>query len=212
MKRIVIIGSSGLGKEVYFVIKEINKLNKTWGFLGFIDKQNVGKEIIDGYKVIGDDEFAVNEFKGISIAIAIGFPHIRKKVYEFYKKFKVFDFPNLICPGVIGDFENIKMGEANIITANSVLTTGIEIGHCNLINMSAIIAHDVKIHDFCVINPNANISGKVTLEDNCLIGASSVIHQGVKLGGGTTLGMGAVLTRDTVEKATYMGNPARKIL
>ena len=66
--------------------------------------------------------------------------------------------------------------------------------------------------NFCVINPGANVSGNVILEDCCLVGANSVIHQGVKLAAGTTLGLGSALTQDTVENATYIGNPARKVL
>ncbi len=212
MKQLIIVGAGGLAKEVYFLIKEINKVKKVWELSGFIDKENLGKEIIDGYNVIGNDEFVVSEFKGVSIAIAQGSPDARKGIYEFYKKFEVFDFPNFIHPSVTGDFDSLKIGQGNMLLPGVVFCPDVEIGDVNFINKCAVIGHDVRIANCCVINSCANISGNVSLGDYCLVGANSVIHQGVKLAAGTTLGLGSALIRDTVENATYIGNPAKKIL
>jgi len=52
----------------------------------------------------------------------------------------------------------------------------------------------------------------VKIGDNCIIGASSVIHQNIILQESTTLGIGAVLTRNTKIGCTYFGNPAKKII
>lgn len=212
MKQLIIIGAGGLAKEVYFLVKEINKMKKTWQFLGFADKEDFGKEIIDGYTVIGDDEFVLNEFKGIALAVAQGFTNSRKRIYEFYKKFGIFDFPNFIHPSVIGDFDSLKIGKGNIVLPCVVFCPDVEIGDANFINKCVVIGHDVKMSNCCVTNSCANISGNVLLGDCCLVGASSVIHQGVTLAAGSKLGLGSALTQDTVEQATYIGNPAKKIL
>ena len=212
MKQLIIIGTGGLAKEVYFLVKEINKMKKTWQLLDFADKNDLGEEIIDGYTVIGDDEFVLSEFKGIALAVAQGFPEVRKRVYEFYKKYEIFDFPNFIHPSVIGDFDSLKMGNGNIVLPCVVFCPDVEMGDANFINKCAVIGHDVKMANFCVINSCANISGNVSLGDCCLVGASSVIHQGVALAGGSKLGLGSALIQDTVEQATYIGNPAKKIL
>lgn len=37
LKNLYIVGASGFGKEVQWLIKRINKENKTWNLLGYID-------------------------------------------------------------------------------------------------------------------------------------------------------------------------------
>lgn len=210
MKKVIIVGAGGLAKEIYCIIKDINKHNISWEFIGFIDTLCMGKVIIDEYSVIGDDTYAVSNLTEISIIVGIGTPSLREKIYHFYKKNGDFDFPNILHPNVVGDFENIVLDEGNIIAGGAILSTGIRIGRCNIINMSTIVAHDVKISNFCTINPGANISGNVEVEDRCLIGANSIIHQGLTIKQGTTLGLGSALTRSTVPHSTYFGNPAKR--
>ena len=40
MRDIFIIGAGGVGKEVAFLIEEINKKNPIWNIVGFIDDNN----------------------------------------------------------------------------------------------------------------------------------------------------------------------------
>ncbi len=37
MKELIIIGASGFGREVAWLVERINKVNPTWKQLGFID-------------------------------------------------------------------------------------------------------------------------------------------------------------------------------
>ena len=57
MKNIVIIGAGDLGKEVVWLIEDINKRNPSYLILGFLDNdpEKIGKEFY-GYKVLGNDE------------------------------------------------------------------------------------------------------------------------------------------------------------
>lgn len=54
MKDIVIIGAGGFGREIAWLIEDINEVKKEWNIIGFIDdsaeKQN---RLINGYKVLG---------------------------------------------------------------------------------------------------------------------------------------------------------------
>ena len=38
MKDIVIIGAGGIGREVAWIIEEINEVNSTWNIVGFVDE------------------------------------------------------------------------------------------------------------------------------------------------------------------------------
>ena len=54
LKKLIIIGASGFGREVAWLVERINKVKKTWDLLGFIDDDESiqGKEI-NNYKVLG---------------------------------------------------------------------------------------------------------------------------------------------------------------
>ena len=132
IKDIVIIGASGLAKEVAFLIDDINEKKKQWKILGFIDKneKNVGVKLND-IPIIGTDDWLISQEKSINIAFGIGDPGLIKKLSVNYRKNNFFEFPNLIHPNVIGDWNNISLGIGNIICASIVFTTSIQIGTFN---------------------------------------------------------------------------------
>ena len=52
MKKIAIFGAGGFGREVAFLIEDINKKNCQWKIIGFLDNTKKN-EIINDYKVLG---------------------------------------------------------------------------------------------------------------------------------------------------------------
>ena len=109
MKKIIIYGASGFGKEVEFLIKEINKKNNKWEIVGYIDDDltKVGREF--GHSIIlGDFNWLMNLDEKIAVSLAIGDPKIRKIIYE---KIVVKDnlyFPSLISPDLVFDQKKVK--------------------------------------------------------------------------------------------------------
>jgi len=212
IKDIVIIGASGLAKEVVFLIEDINKDKMQWNILGFIDndEKNVGVNLND-IPIIGTDDWLISQRKSMCIAFGIGFPNLRKKLSINYKKNSFFEFPNLIHPNVIGDWNNISLGHGNIICAGNILTTSINIGSYNYINLSCTIGHDSFIGDYNVINPSVNISGGVKMRDEILLGTGAQILQNKNICTNCVIGAGAVITKNLEEKGVYVGTPAKKL-
>ncbi len=212
MKNIYIIGAGGNGKEVLFLIEEINQFSKTFDFKGFIDEDS-NKEVFsvgnNEYKVFQVSDFLLqheNRKDEIFIAIAIGTPN---NLSRLIKEFKGFIFPNLIHPGFIGDLNGIKLGKGNIITSGCIFTTDIQIGNFNLFNRNVTVGHDCVIGDCNVINPVVNISGGVKIGNNNLIGAGATILQYLKIGSDSILGSASLLTKDLLSNKLAMGVPAR---
>lgn len=157
MKKIVIVGSGGFAKEVAFLIDEINKLKKEWNLLGFIDTK-VGT--FNGkYKVYNNDDWLENTKSEIFVVFGLGDPSLIKKLVAKFKLNKNINFPTIIHPNVIGDWDHITIGEGNIICAGSIFTTDIKIGSFNVFNLDCTVGHDAVIDSFNVINPSVNISG-----------------------------------------------------
>ena len=204
MKNIVIVGSGGFAREVEWLIERINRVNPTWNFLGFIDRDG------NKSKVIGNDNYIVHSTEELYISISIGNPEIRRKLYKIYKSNPLIRFPNLIDPSVLLS-NRIRFGEGNIICAGTILTVDISIGSCNLINLDCTVGHDVVIEDFVTVNPSVNISGNVVLGSGSFIGTGTQIIQGITVGNNTIVGAGAVANRNLPSNSTAVGIPAKVI-
>lgn len=215
---LVVFGSGGISKEVYSLIRDINKANnqKIFDFLGFVgsDECEIGKEITDEYKVIASD-FSIWDFASaypvIGMVIPVGTPNIKAIIYDKVKSIPNAVFPNLIHPSVLFDAERTKLGKGNIITAGVILTCDIKIGDFNLINLNSTVGHDTEIGNFNVINPLVAISGSVRLNDSCLIGTGAKVLQGLNISSQVTVGAGAVVVKDVEANTTVVGIPAKPI-
>ena len=212
IKDIVIIGAGGLAKEVAFLIEEINKEKMQWNILGFIDnnEKNVGVKLND-IPIIGTDDWLISQGKSMNIAFGIGYPNLIKKLSINYNKNSFFEFPNLIHPNVIGNWNNISLGDGNIICASNVFTTSIHIGSFNYFNFACTIAHDSIIGNYNIINPTTIISGGVKIEDEILLGTGSIILQYNNVCSKCVIGAGSVVTKSILKPGTYLGTPAKKL-
>lgn len=215
---LVIFGSGGISKEVYKIVKDINKVNnqQIFDFVGFVesDKDEMDKEIIDGFKIVSSDE-SIFEFSlkypVIGIIIPIGNPKVKNLIYNKVKTISNAVFPNIIHPRISFNKENIEIGKGNIITEGVSLTCDIKIGDFNLINLNSTVGHDTEIGNFNVINPLVAISGSVFVGNCCLVGTGAQILQGLEVSSYSTIGAGAVVVKNIGYGTTVVGIPAKPI-
>ena len=95
------------------------------------------------------------------------------------------------------------------ISAFMKIGYGLYIGHniCMVINEGTIIGNNVNISHFLNIGTNHNTPA--IIGDNVYIGPHVSIVENVKIGNGSSIGAGAVVTKDVPENATVAGVPAR---
>lgn len=208
MKDIVIIGAGGFGREVAWLIEDINKVYEEWNIVGFVDdNETIQESEINGYKVVGNVEWLKSQ--DINVVNAIGDPIVKKKVIERLKYSKN-SYPVLIHPSVIYS-DKVSFGEGSIICAGSIITVDIKIGKHVIINLDCTIGHDAVLGDYTTILPSVNVSGFVTTEECVCVGTSSAIIQGVTIGENTVVGAGAVVVKDLPANCTAVGAPAKPI-
>ena len=209
MKDLVIIGAGGFGREVAWLVEEINKFNKVWNILGFID-ENIelhGKEM-NGHKVLGNLDYMLN-LDNVRYVCAIGNVKVRKSIIEKCEK-KDFKAATLIHPNVINSqFNNV--GEGTIICANSVLTVNVNIGKHVIINLDCTVGHDAILEDYVTIYPSVNISGNCLISECVEIGTGTQIIQGKSIGKESVIGAGSVIVKDIDSSVTAVGVPAKVI-
>jgi len=206
---ILIYGGGGFGREVAWLIEEINKVKSNWNILGFIDdKLEIGTKIIDEYKVLGNSLIIDNFNREIAIAIAIGNKSRAEIVNKIMNPYV--QFPILVHPSVIMS-DKVKIGNGTIICAGSIFTVDIEIGNFAIINIDCTIGHDAVIKDYCTISPSVNISGNVIIEEKTFIGTGAHIINNIKIGKNVILGAGSVVVEDIPSNCTAVGIPAKPI-
>ncbi|MGL4633171.1 MAG: acetyltransferase [Cetobacterium sp.] len=207
-EELVIIGAGGFGREVLWLIDDINEKQKRWNVVGFIDEdKSLHGKYINGHIVLGGfDYFEKN--KNIKYVCAIGNASIRKKIIQ--EKCSGLVAANLVHPSVIMS-KIIEIGNGVIICAGSILTVNLELGNHVIINLNCTIGHDAILKDFVTVYPNVNVSGNCIIGECSEIGTGTKIIQGKKLGENTIVGAGSVVVKNIEGNCTVVGIPARKI-
>jgi sugar O-acyltransferase (sialic acid O-acetyltransferase NeuD family) len=210
MKDIVIVGHGGLAKEAAFLIEEINRHRPTWNVRGYISGQrsDVGARV-GKYAVIESDEWLGRTCDNLAVVVAIGRTEVLKAMHTRLKENRNLEFPNLIHPHTMGDWDQITLGNGNVIMGGALFTTQITMGSFNIFNPGCTIAHDCVLGSYNLVNPAASLSGQVALGDEIMMGTGARILQGLRVCNRAVIGAGAVVTRSVEEPGVYVGVPAR---
>lgn len=209
MKDIVIIGAGGFGREVAWLIEDINDSKYQWNIVGFLDdNNNKWGETLNGIRVLGGLDWLDNK-DDIYYICAVGNPNIKQELVDKCEDYGA-KAATLIHPStIISKYNSIE--EGCIICAGNVITVNISLGRHVIVNIDCTIGHDTVIRDYSTILPGVNVSGAVNLGTGCDIGTGSSIIQGVTIGNNSIVGAGSVVIRDLPNNCTAVGVPAKVI-
>lgn len=211
MKNIVIIGASGLAKEVWDLINHINQVEERWKILGFYDDAYLEPvNIIGNLQCHGPISILNDVEEELSLVFAIANRESVSSIYQKLSKKQNFSFPNIIHPSVLVGY-GTKIGIGNVITSQNIFTVDITIGDFNFFNTMCGIGHDVTIGDFNTFMPRVQISGNVQIGDFNNFFMNSSVTQNKTIGNKNTIFANTLLTKSIKHKRTYFGIPGRKI-
>lgn len=209
MKDIAIIGAGGVGKEVAWIIDQINMIAPTWNIIGFIDdNQNNWNKKVNGYTVIGGIDCLENIAGDIEVVIAIANYKVKKSIVKDLNG--RFNFASIVHPDVYLS-PSIEIGHGSIIYPGVIMTSNITIGNHVIISPKCGIGHDSVIGDYVSLLWNVNISGFDIIEEGVLVGSGATIIQGKRIEKGAIIGAGAVVVRDVERNSTNVGVPTIRI-
>lgn len=210
MKKLIIVGAGGHGREIAQLVKDINKQQLEWDLLGYIDDNpEIQNCYLNGYPVLGPlSKLKDKEFQDVYIICAIGSSKIREKIIKKIESELQLPYATLIHPtAVIGDETTI--GSGCMICANCVITTNVKIGNHALVNYGSTIGHDTVLEDFATILPGCHLSGNVTIRHGADVGTGTSVIPGVEIGSYTIVGAGAVVIRSLPCNVKAVGVPAK---
>ena len=109
MDNIAIIGVGGFGREVKFLLDEINKINKKFNILGFYDDADELESSYNGLPYLGKIEKLNLLTDQTSVVLGIGDPKIKQKIISRLTNPNL-RFPTIIHPSVIVSNDDVNIG------------------------------------------------------------------------------------------------------
>lgn len=208
IKPLVIIGAGGLGREVAWLVEDINEKMPSWNLQGFIDDNLQGKTL-EGYPILGNSEDLLALKHKPWVVVAIADTAIRRNIIKKLID-REFNLATLIHPTVSHSKYN-KIGQGSIICSGSIITTNVTIGKACIINPGCFIGHDTILEDYISLMPATNIAGETYIATGCYFGMNSAVINCKVIGRDTVIGAGAVVVNDLPANVTAVGVPAKVI-
>lgn len=209
MKKLLIIGASLWGREVYDIAKACIDAGSEMEIKGFLDDRNgllnnfknyppiIGS--VESYEIQKDDVFIC----GIS---EVDY----KKKYTDIILAKGGEFISLIHPtAILGN--NAVIGKGCILGAYSNVSCDTLVGDFVTISIRAGMGHDSTIGDYTHIGGNCSISGLVSIGKFVTMHPGCIVVPHRKIGDYSIIGTGSVVLGNVKANTTVFGNPAKKV-
>jgi sugar O-acyltransferase (sialic acid O-acetyltransferase NeuD family) len=207
MRRLVVVGAGGHGRELFALAADINDASGGWELAGFVadDEPDGGLLASLGARYFGK----VDELETLDCEFVIGVGDCTTRQRIAHRLSRIGDrTASLVHPGaVVG--RDLVAGRGVVITAGVVITTNVVLGDHVHLNVRSSVSHDCRFGNFVTVSPAATVCGSVDLGDRVYVGAAACLRQGVTIGADTMIGAGAVVVSDAAAGVTLVGVPAR---
>lgn len=211
---VLIYGGGGMAREVAWLLESINKANKKYKFIGFIDDDvSLHGQFLNSYPVMSL-EHAYAQHPSAHVVSGIGNPKIRQLTLQ--KALELgFELATPIHPRAEMS-QWVDIGTGTVICAGNILTTNIKLGKCVQINLDCTIGHDVVMGDYTTLAPGVHVSGWVHMGKRVYIGTGATIINGTRekplvIEDDVVVGAGACVVKSLPRGVTAVGIPAKPL-
>ena len=213
VKKIVLIGAGGFGREVASIIEVLNNIKPTYELLGFLDdgeKYHDGT-MINGYPWLGTHEWIIDYKDSIVCTCTIGNNKIKGRIQqELTEKGVIFE--TIIAYGGFGYIgQHTEIGPGCVLYGGVTIAVNCKIGAGVLMNQMVNIGHDVEIGDYTTIMPFVGISGNCKVGSEVNIGGHAFLVPGRKVGDRATIAAGSIVFSNVKAGTVVLGNPAKRM-
>lgn len=210
MKRVIVYGNTILSKMLFYDSAN----NDDFQIICFtVDKEYLndteflGLPLVDFEQIL--DLYPPDEYDMVAVLGGYSFMRNREKMY-IKAKDKGYTLRNYLSPKADISPE-IRMGENNIIFAQSHIGIGGRMGNNNIIRQNVYLGHDFNLGNNNFIAAGCNIGGNCKIKNTCYIGLGATIINNRTIEEETLVGAGSVVIKNTEPYSKNVGNPTRII-
>jgi len=206
---VLIFGAGDIGVQALDIFRRNKVL--VYGLLD--DKKELHGQEYGDVSVLGDTDDAgfVNIVgEKCEAFVAIGERSVRERLVEtLIEDRKAMPVNAIHDTAVVSEMAEI--GHGNLIAARVTVGPKSKVGsHC-LVQAGAILDTWVQVGNYVTIGSGAIINDRVKIADGAFIGSGAIIVAGIEIGKNARIGAGSVVIENVAAKATYFGNPAKKV-
>lgn len=204
---LAIYGTGGGGKETIHMVEEIQKYERKWEKIIFIDDtKETGK--FKGYECYPYDVFKKKfPYQKVKIHTAIGELQSKRKVIEKIK-LDGYHLESIIHPHAVID-DSALLGNGVQVKMGAYIGRNCVIGEGSWVQAYASVQDNATVGNWCQVSAKCSIGEAAAIEDNVFIGMHAVIMPKIKLRKFCIISMGAVVYSDIDTECVCMGNPGR---
>ncbi len=211
MKKLIILGGSGIGMIAASIANELGYYNVI-GFLNDIEKEGSFIGNYNKIPVIGKTS-DIQRFVDEDVCFFIGYVGMKNEE-EVYRKITNLNIPanafaTLIHPRAIIPKGFCEIGNGVLIAANAQLSPDTKISDNCIVLGNAIIGHNSVMERFAHVAASGHIGANVVLGKGVHIGSNATLREKIKIGDFSLVGSGSVVLNDVPENTIVVGNPAR---
>lgn len=203
MEKLILIGAGGYAKSVLDSIDYYN-----YQVAGFIDEFSNETEHL-GYPILAKSLNEIENAMKYVFFISIGNNQKRKLWYDRILEHKL-RLINIVDNSVIIS-PQATIGNGCFIGKMAIINSKAIVGNNCIINTKALIEHGCCIYDHVNLSTNAVVNGDVEIGTGSFIGSCSVTIGQLRIGEWSTVGAGAVVTKNVGNDVTVAGVPAKII-
>lgn len=207
MKKIIIVGAGGFGREAYYLIQAINDVEPLYEVIGFLDDNS---NALEGKKIDCPILGSVNEWKPSEdevYAMGIASPKTKEKVANILVN-KGANFVTLIHPAALVNKDAI-IGTGCVVGGRSSVGALTRVG--DFVHIAgSMVGQDGLIDDYSTTTGFANITN-AKLGKRVFVGSHAVVLNGIKVGDDAYICAGSIVFSKVKAGTKVFGNPAKRM-
>ena len=208
MKKLLIVGAGGFGRELYAWASQHPDCGRVWTLAGFLDDNPNALAAFDRFAPVSPIAGHSPSADHVYLA-GMGMPALKEKfiapLVAAGAEFLTFVHPQALVGA------RVKLGKGVVVCPGAILTVDIEVGDFAMVNLNCTVGHDVRIGPWTSLSAQCDITGGATVGKGCFFGSRATISPGKTVGDRTVIAAGAVVMTHLPADVLAAGNPARVI-